>query len=343
MARTAPAAFNTVASESLYPLEPILSGAGGDAEWQAMMQNVNHAYRYMVPVVVRQDMVSTTVEHVPSTSTSYVATHIWRIPVFGGDAGQTAGGAVWAHCPTGSGKVTISSVLGSGSQEMSFSGAAVSRQTFTGLTLDTTGTYEELFFLIKVDAGGDEIHAINVDIWLEPSGTPLAALEDGNGFYPMDDSDGANDEPLPVFLVRRMAENLDKIAERPGVCMSFSDDYRGARSNFNTQTKLRVIENMPVRYGPKTTKLRVHVNGYCNDTNKRLRVWTDQQNYADALELTLPNNAAWTGAPLTSWVTGTISLDDNAGINHTWLNAEIEGNGAGNESDLYSFCVWEEV
>jgi hypothetical protein len=343
MARTAPTTFGTVESGAYYPLEPILSGAGGDAEWQTMMQNINHVYRYMVPIVVRQDMVSTTVEYVPSTSTSYVTTHTWRIPTFGGDAGQTAGGAVWAHCPTGSGKVTISAT-GGASQEMSFSGAAISRQTFTGLTLVTSGAYTEVSFLIKVDVGGDEIRAINVDIWLEPSASPLAALEDGNGFYPMDDSDGANDEPLPTFLVRRMAENLDKIAERPGVCLSFSDDYRGARSNFNTQTALRAVERMPVRYGPKTTKLRVHANGYCNDTvNTRLRIWTDQQSKADALELTLPTNGAWTASPLTSWVTGTVDLAQQAGIDHTWLNAEIEGNGVGNEADLFSLCVWEEV
>lgn len=349
MARTAPDAFAGISDASLFPLEPILSGAGGTAEWQSMLLNSNHVYRKLNPVVVRQDEVSATADYVSSSqnsvSTNYETVHVWRIPVYPGLAGQTLGGAVFGRVQGvgEQGNVRITTLGTPANSVLTFTSTTTERQSFTGLTVDTTGTYDAVTLEIKADAG-DELRIINVDLWLEESGTPLAAGDDGNGVFPQDDSDGAADKPLPTYRVRRIAQNLEKIAERPGVVMSLGDDLRLARSNFNTLGNLRVIERIPVWYGPKATKLRIHANGYCNDTvNTRLRVWTEQAQYSEALELTLPTNAAWTGAKTTSFVTGTVSLNQKPGLSSTWLYAEIEGNGAGNEADLYSFCVWEEV
>jgi len=343
MARIAAAAFDGIANASMYPLEPILSGVGGKAEWQAAMLNINHVYRFMNPVVVRQDELSATNQYLPGTALAYEMAQAWRIPVYAGGSGQTLGGAVWAKCQGAaeSGKVQIASVGAASSQAVSFAGTTATRQTFTGVALNTAAAYETITLELLVDQVGDEIRVINVDFWLEDSGTPLAAGEDGNGYYPLDDADGKDDAPLPVHRVRRMALNMDKIAERPGVVMAWADDFRNLRSGIKAENAVRSIERIPVRYGPKATSLRVYANGYCDDTATRLRVWTAQGTHAGALELTLPANAVWTGSPFTAWVTGTVSLNPAAGIGTTELFAEIEGS-VGNEADLFGFCAWEE-
>jgi hypothetical protein len=345
MARTAPDTFAGIADASLYPLEPILSGAGGAAEWQAAILNSNHVYRWLNPMVVRQDEVSATAHYVSnlqnSTPTAYEFVHAWRIPVYPGLAGQTLGGCVFGRCPSGTGKVRIGTLGTPDTDELAFTSATTERVSFTGLTVDTTGTYDTVTLEIKGDAGGNELRIINVDLWLEEAATPLAAGDDGNGVFPQDDSDGAADKPLPIYRVRRIAQNLEIVAERPGVVMSFADDLRGARSNFNTTSKARSIEKIPVRYGPKATALRVYANGYCNDTAKRLRIWTDQDGYDAATEIQLPTNGAWSAAKTTSWVTASLSVFETTTSETTLFHAEIEGSG-GNEANLYSLCVFEE-
>jgi hypothetical protein len=346
MARTAPDAFERIDDAAWYPLEPI----GPPEEWLAVLRNVNHAVRWLHPVVVRQDTVAMTDDYIttadnPIGPDTYAIVHVWRIPVYAGEGGQTLGGAVHGRVVAGGdgGTVRISSVGGADSKTMNFSAPAGERQTFTGLSLDTSGTYETITLEIKSDAPLEEMWIINADFWLEPCASPLSAGDDGAGVYPQDDGDGAADKPLPTYRLRRVAENLENIAEeRPGVVLSSSDDFRAARSATWTEDNWRAIERIPVRYGPRSSFLRVHANGWCDEAAARLRVWTDQTGYAGALELDLPSAAAWGADPVGSWETGTIPLDPVVGIGGTMLYAEVEGAGAGVEMDLYALCVWEE-
>ena len=228
-------------------------------------------------------------------------------------------------------------------RRVTVSSTTAARKTFTGLTLPTSGSYETITLEIQITSGTPTLHLLSLSFWLESTSSPLSAGVDSSGVYPLDDDDAADDSPLPVHLLRRMAANLEIIAERPGVVMAWSDDFRLiTKSSYNTTGNQWIILHMPVRYGPKTTALRVHANGFCDDTSKCLRVWTSQGSYSDAMELALPTNAAWTADQVGSFVTGTIALDDAAGTGGTKLHAEIEGS-TGNPASLFSLCVWEEV
>ena len=108
MARTAPDAFVKVEDAALHPLEPILSGASGDAEWQAILRNVNHAHRFLVPMVVRQDEVSGSTSTINSSSTSITLIQVWRIPLLNCATGQTLGGDIWGYLgAAGAGVVAV--------------------------------------------------------------------------------------------------------------------------------------------------------------------------------------------------------------------------------------------
>ncbi len=347
MARTAQTDFVTVPSVESYPLEPILASS-----WNSAILNGNHAYRYLNPTVINQDLRELTAHQTVQTSALVGAPEViasYRIPVYGGAAGQTLGGTFWAFQSgaagafTGSIRVTTSA--GTTTVSVVSVGGVVTAApySFTGLALNTGGAPESVIVDIWTSSAATTLYVVNFSAWLEPSGTPLAAGSDGAGFYPQDTVTGAADQPLPSYRVSRLSSNAAILAAiRPGVVVAWSADYKVlARAGTEATATLRVMEKIPVRYGPKSTHLEVWINSWCDDGTTEVSVWTDQVGLDGASSFIPDTNAVWVGDPTGTWRSTTIALNPVSGIGHTRLHVQAEGTVA-NPMNIYGICVWED-
>jgi len=347
MARTAPTDYASISTADTAPIEPIQ-----ESEWTSIAKNCNHAYRYLNPNVINQDMRERTTEVVKTNATSATLQAAYRVPVYGGAAGQTMGGTFWAFQSGAAGlftgNVKVISTAGSVTVPVLSVGGSVAfaPYSFTGLALTTSGAPETITVEMWTVGITVNLYVSNFSAWLEPSGSPLAAGNDGEGWYPQDLTTYVADEPVPTYRVNRLSSNADHLAtQRPGVALAWSADFFDlARSGVQVTAAEHVIERIPVRYGPKATTLKVYLTGFCNDGTKKVRVWTDQTGYSNAQTVSLPNAAAFAAAfpaaPSTGWVDVGVPLDPVASIGHTRLHIECDGSVA-NPMNLYGACAWE--
>jgi hypothetical protein len=345
MARTAPLDYGSIPSSRVMPGEPVFAD-----DWKQIALNGNHAYRYLNPAVISQDMKERVGEIVVILSAVPVLTSVWRIPVYPGHAGQTLGGTIWAFQAGGAGLDTghyrFTSSAGNTTVNVVSPGGAVSWQpySFSGLPLNTAGAPETITLEIWSTPGGglSNTYLNSVDCWLEAGPDPIPAGNDGQDWYPQDTVTGAADQPLPTYRLDRLSANADQVCGmRPGVVMSYSgyfaDAFRGA---IYLTSSLRVIERIPVRYGPKTRWIKVYINGRCDNGAQVVSVWTGQTGFGAAQTVALPTVAAWTLAPTTSWVTVAVPVGPVASIGRTRIYVQGEGSVA-NPMDIYGVCAWE--
>jgi hypothetical protein len=346
MARTAQTDYVSIGSADAYPLEPGLASS-----WDSLAKNCNHAYRYLNPTVINQELRENPSPETFQTQVLAAAPELvasYRIPVYGGAAGQTLGGTFWAFQSgavgvfTGSIRVTTSAGTTTVSVVSAGGPVVMAPYSFTGLALATGGAPETVVVDVWTQSIITTLYVSNFTAWLEPSSTPLAAGNDGTGFYPQDTVVAAADQPLPTYRLNRLSDNAALLAEqRPGVALSWSADFNNLlRSGFEAVATLRGIERIPVRYGPKMTEILVYINGWCNDGTKEVAVWTDQQGRDGAITSTLPNNAAWAAAPTATWTLITVPLQPVDVMGTTFLHVEADGTAI-NPMNIYGACAWE--
>ena len=345
MARTTPIDYGSIPSAEVMPGEPILAST-----WAKIAANGNHAYRYLNPTVISQDMKERVTEIILINSVAPVLTSAWRIPVYPGHAGQTLGGTIWAFQGGGAGINTgfyrFTSSAGNRVVNVLAPGGALSwlPYSFTGLPLNTAGAPETITLEIWSTNVATNTYINSVDCWLEPGPDPIPAGNDGQNWYPQDTVTGAADQPNPTYRINRMSTNGDQVCGmRPGVQVSWSG-YLGwlARSSIYLTASLHTIERIPVRYGPKTRWIKVYISGKCNNAAQVVSVWTDQVGYGAAQTVALPNVAAWNAAPTASWVTVAVPIDPASTIGDTRIHVQGEGSVA-NPMDIFGVCAWETV
>jgi len=343
MARTAPIDYGSIATSLVMPGEPVLAST-----WAKIAANGNHAYRYLNPTVISQDMRRFISETLAVAVVAPALTSAWRIPVYQGHAGQTLGGTIWADQTGAAGANTgffrfTSSAGNSVVNVVSPGGPATWRPySFTGLALNTAGAPEMIKLEIWSTAGTAAVDSL--DCWLEPSPNPIPAGDDGQSWYPQDTVTGAADQPNPTYRINRMSDNGDQVCGmRPGVQLSWSGDllWSGRSLIYLTSSK-HAIERIPVRYGPKTRWIKLYISGKCNNAAQVVSVWTDQVGYGAAQTVALPNVAAWNAAPTASWVTVAVPVDPISTIGHTIIHVQGEGSVA-NPMNIYGVCAWETV
>ena len=343
MGKTAPSSYPIVPSSRLLPMEPVLVGAAAPPlGLEDLAQGVNHLARVHLPQIVNQPMqftnwvgagrpyLSTQDQPVAGAQTLRL---VYRFPGI-----QNQAGAVQLRY-----RYLVAADVGTTgvvTTQTTFGGPVAHTHVGTGNWVWITapwgyqpGITETAQISTHTSAGAGHFAIKHVSMFIEPGSSPTPWGLDVEGWQ--------DDEPLAVHLRRTAASRLDWLAKwrRAQVCAWSADIANMGRAINVTNGTLVPFARSPVKYGPLCSNLVYLVSGY-QTGGYSCKLWTNSGGYGAAASLVLPAAGGWT--PTTTWVTGTLPVEEDKRQRSDELNMELFAAPAATTT-LAGLCVHEEL
>jgi len=346
MAKTAPDTFKSIPDGKILPKEPIIEGNAAGAYGPAdVVRNVNHVTRSLAPTVVMQYANDTAQAWLSETSVGAVPgnlRYVWRVPVFNDSDLDTLQIRVASYTlPSGqTGNIRFSSSIANTDITVPYVAAPYPILSDSVRMDVSSNPYETVSMYTTLSGTATQMRVKGITLWQARGGNPLTA--NGLDVEPYED-----DEPLATYMYSQLKARTEQSnKERRGVATAWSTDIDDVTRSYYTIENDRAspLVYLPVRYGPLTSKLRVHVNGYCdvgtNEVNFKFTRGKDAPQIFDELSLTLPASGAFDAQ--TSWVSGTVDVPQRNSIGTGFIEMEIYSPSAGNPLHLSGISIWEE-
>lgn len=324
--------FVTIGDGKFYPKEKIVTGDTVALRGMTdVIKNLNHIKRCLTPTVIAQLMffrdidTSTGDAFLEETHNAYTDRLYYRVPTVGGIAGTpTIRFMMYAG---GTGTIRFTTGAATGSQVVNASGS--SAYYSLDVEYDDSSAYDTVQ-IETYQSGADDLYLYSLVAYIISGDDPQPSGYDVEGWDA--------DEPLPVYYYRMIAAEIDELVKnRRGVVTSYSSDIEAvSRTYFSTIGDDEVLRQIPVKFGPYTTALRVHVNGQ-GAANNYVELWTD---YAPGTTTQLVFDAAWHAT--TSWKTGTVLCAKPGQLTGGECRLWVKLHAASGTTYLNNLCVWEE-
>ena len=350
MAKTAPDTFTKIGAGNILPLEPVTEGGAANKRGVGdVVRNLNHVTRSLLPSVVYQWCNDNSKNWLEETAVAAAGSgalrYVYRVPVWNNadlDTLQLRFAAYHVSGVAGSGSIRVQTGIGAGgATDIAVPYVAAPFPIVSGtVRMDVTAAaYDTVEVYTRLVSGVSSMRVKSVSMWQDRGPNPLVV--DGKDVEPYED-----DEPLATYMYKQLKDQTDaNNAERRGVICNWSVDHaNGSRSYYQCEdTTVTLLVNLPVRYGPLTSKLRIHINGWCddvaNDVTFSYRNANAPQEW-DNVSFTLPTSGAYNA--ITSWVTDTIDVKQQYNIGTGLLEMTITSPSAGNPIYVTGISIWEE-